>query len=72
MLDPVFMNPAPSASSFLVIIVTRNDEKPLFSVDHCVLNQKMKAYRWLVTKLEEILDDLQDPKMVSTHDLLID
>ena len=48
-----------SAWSFPVVILSKKDGNPSFCVDYRTLNQRMKADRWPLPKIEEIFDDLE-------------
>lgn len=69
MLEAGIITSAISAWSFPVAIATKKDGKPRFCVDYRVLNQKMKADRWPIPKIQEIFDDLHGANIFSTLDL---
>ena len=53
MLEAGIITPSSSAWSFPVIIVSKKDGNPRFCVDYRPLNQRMKADRWPLPKIEE-------------------
>ena len=69
MLEAGIIKPSVSAWSFPVVIVQKKDGKPRFCVDYRTLNQKMKADRWPLPKIEEIFDDLKGSTHFTTLDL---
>lgn len=68
-LEAVIITTSKSAWSFRVVIDTKMDGKSRFSVDCRALNQRMKADRWPLPKIEEIFDELQGSKVFTTLDM---
>ena len=58
MLEAGIITPSISAWSVPVVIVEK-DGNPRFCVYYRTLNQRMKADRWPLPKIEEIFDDLE-------------
>ena len=69
MLEAGIITPSSSAWSFPVVIVSKKDGNPRFCVDYCTLNQRMKADRWPLPKIEEIFDDLEGTAYFTSLDL---
>ena len=59
MMESGIITPSSSAWSFPIVIVSKKEGNPRFCVDYRMLNQTMKAERWPLPKIEEILDDLE-------------
>lgn len=68
-LDAGIVRPASSAWSFPVVIARKKDGKPRFCVDYRELNKVMKADRFPIPNMEEIMEDLQGSCVLSTLDL---
>lgn len=56
--------------SFPFTITTKKDGNPRFYVDYRALNRVIKADRWLLSKIEEMFDELERSVVFSTLDLL--
>ena len=63
------IKPSVSAWSFPIVIVRKNDGKPLFCVDYRLFNRNMKPEKWPPPNFEEFFDDLDGSKVFSTIDL---
>lgn len=69
MLQAGIIKSASSSWSSPVVISTKEDKKPWFSIDYRALNAKMKGDRWPIPQIEEIFDDLQGLEYFFTLDL---
>lgn len=58
MLKAEIISRSVSPSSFPIVISTKNEGKPSLCVDYRVLNWRMKADRFLLSKIQEIFDKL--------------
>lgn len=58
MLKAGIVTPDSSAWTIPMFIATDNDWKQRFFVDYRRVNKTMKADRWIISKKQEILDDL--------------
>lgn len=69
MLAAAIVPPATSAWSFPVVIATKKNGKPRFCVDYRMLNQRMKADRFPLPKVQEVFDELAGGVVFTTLDL---
>ena len=69
MLEAGIITPSVSAWLFPVVIASKKDGKLRFCVDYRALNRRMKADRWPLPKIEEILGDLEKSAVLTTLDL---
>lgn len=69
MLEAGIVTPTSSAWSFPVVIASKKDGSSRFCVDYRVLNQRMKADRFPLPKIQEIFDELIGGKVFTTLDL---
>lgn len=69
MLKAGIITPSCSTWSSPVVVATRKDGKPRFCVDFRILNQKMKADRLPLPKIEENFDELSAGVFFTTLDL---
>ena len=66
MLEAGIITPSVSAWSFPIAIASKKDGKLRFCVDCRTFKRRMKAYRWHLPNMEEILDDLEGSSVFTT------
>ena len=69
MLEAGIITPSSSAWSYPVVIVSEKHRDPRFCVEYRTINQRIKADRWTLPKMEEILDDLEGSAFFTSLDL---
>ena len=69
MLEAGIIKPSAACWSFPVVIAQKKDGKPRFCVDYRELNKVMKADRYPIPNIEEILEELKGHKYFTTLDL---
>lgn len=69
MLSAGIIRPSVLQWSFPIVIASKKDGTPRFCVDYRTLNKVMKADRWPIPLIEEILDELKGSSIFSTLDL---
>lgn len=69
MLKAGIIKPATSPWSFPVVIASKKDGIPRFSVDYRLLKKRIKPVRWPISHIEEIFDELNGSRIFTTLDL---
>ncbi len=69
MLAAGIITPLESPWTSPVVIATKKDGSPRFSVDYRKLNSMMHADRWPFPRVDEILDDMRGSSVFTTTDL---
>lgn len=69
MLKAGIITPSVSGFSVEVLIASKKDDKSRFCVDYRTLNRRMKADRWPLPRMEEIIDNLEGSEVLTTLDL---
>lgn len=64
------IKPASSLWVFPVVIAKKKDGSPRFCVDYRALNERMKAYKFPLPKIEKVIDDMAGSKIFSKLDML--
>lgn len=69
LLDAKSIFPTSAPWSFSVAPASKKEEVLTFCVDLRSLDEIMKADRWLLSRTEEVPDDLRGSKLITTLDL---
>ena len=64
------IKPSVSAWSFPIVIASKKYGNSRFCVDYRTLNRRMKADRWPLTKIEEILDEFEESAFFTKLDFI--